>query len=57
MAPIRALVGVVRALGGDPPAIVHVPIPAGEGDATGWARRLREVTLDIIRDPEPAPSR
>jgi len=57
VAPIRALVGVVRALGGDPPAIVHVPIPAGEGDATGWARRLREVTLDIIRDPEPAPSR
>lgn len=57
VAPIRALVGIVRALGADPPAIVHVPMAAGEGDATGWARRLREATLDILRGPEPVSPR
>jgi sugar phosphate isomerase/epimerase len=57
VAPVRALVGVVRALGADPPAVVHVPMPAGEGDAAGWARRLREAALDILRGPELAPSR
>jgi 2-keto-myo-inositol isomerase len=57
VAPVRALIATVRALGADPPAIVHVPMPAGEADSTGWARRQREAALDILRGPELAPSR
>lgn len=57
VAPIRALVGILEALGADVPAIVHVPMPGGEGDPTGWARRLREAALGVLHDPDLAASR
>lgn len=57
VAPIRALVGILKALGADVPAIVHVPMPGGEGDPTGWARRLREAALGVLHDPDLAASR
>src|SRR5262245_63085811 len=52
VAPIRAVIGVVRALGAEPPAVVHVPMPSGDDDETGWARRLRDAALTILRDRE-----
>jgi hypothetical protein len=55
--PIRALLGILDALGAKPPAIVHAPMPGGEGDATGWARRLREAALGVLGDPGLAASR
>jgi sugar phosphate isomerase/epimerase len=57
VAPIRALVGIVQALGAEAPAVVHVPMPGDEGDAAGWARRLREAALRLLREPDLAPSR
>jgi len=54
--PGRALIGIVKALGASPPLVVHAPLPAGEGDATGWARRLRVAALDLLREAEGAPS-
>ena len=57
VAPIRALAGIVRALGAQAPAVVHVPMPGGEGDAAGWARRLREATLRLLGEPDLTPSR
>jgi 2-keto-myo-inositol isomerase len=55
--PIRAIVGIVKALGAEPPAVVHAPMPSGEGDAAGWARKLREAALGIVRDAAATPSR
>jgi sugar phosphate isomerase/epimerase len=52
VAPIRAIAGILRVLGADPPAVVDAPMPAGDGDAPGWARRLRESALAVLRDPE-----
>ncbi len=52
VAPLRALLGVLQILGADPPAIVHAPLPRGESDVKGWANRLREATLRLLRDPE-----
>ena len=51
VAPVAAIVGVVKQLGATPPAVVHVPLPRGETDAAGWARRLREATLGLLREP------
>jgi hypothetical protein len=31
---------------------VHVPLPRGESDAAGWARRLREATAGLLRDAD-----
>jgi 4-hydroxyphenylpyruvate dioxygenase len=52
VAPIRAIVGILKVLGATAPAVVHAPMPAGDGDAPGWARRLRESALSLLRDPE-----
>jgi len=52
VAPVREVLGVMKSLGVDPPAAVHVPLPGGEGDATGWARRLREAAIGLLRDAE-----
>jgi len=54
VAPVRAVLGVVKALGAAPPVAVHVPLPRGESDAAGWARRLREATIGLLRDAESA---
>jgi sugar phosphate isomerase/epimerase len=56
VAPVGAIAGVVKQLGAMPPAVVHVPLPRGENDAAGWARRLREATLDLLREPAPSSS-
>jgi sugar phosphate isomerase/epimerase len=55
--PIRDIVGVLRVLDADPPAIVEARIQDHRADAAGWARRLRESALDVLRDPRLAPSR
>jgi 2-keto-myo-inositol isomerase len=52
VAPVRAVLGVVKALGAAPPVVVHVPLPRGETDAVGWARRLREATAGLLRDAD-----
>ena len=52
IAPLRALLGAVRQLGVEPPVVVHAPLPREDGDAAGWARRLREATVGLLRDPE-----
>lgn len=57
VAPLRAILGVVKGLGATPPVAVHVPLPRGESDVAGWARRLREATVALLRDPAPSPSR
>jgi sugar phosphate isomerase/epimerase len=57
VAPIRALVGIVRALGAEPPVVLHVPMPSGDDDEAGWARRLREAALTVLRDRETVASR
>jgi 2-keto-myo-inositol isomerase len=54
VAPLRALVAIVRTLGAEPPVVVHAPMPAGQGDAAGWAQRLRQATLDVLRGPDSA---
>lgn len=51
VAPLRAIVGAVKAIGADPPVAVHAPLPRGENDASGWARRLREAAIGVLRDP------
>jgi len=51
-APLRAIIGIVRGLGADPPVVVHAPIAAEQGDPTGWAVRLRERALAVLRAPE-----
>ena len=48
VAPIAAIVATARVLGADVPAAVHVALPPGSDDATGWARRLRERALAVI---------
>jgi 2-keto-myo-inositol isomerase len=57
VAPVAAIVAVVKQLGAAPPAVVHVPLPRGESDATGWARRLREATVGLLREPVPSAPR
>jgi len=52
VAPLRAVLGVMKTLGTTPPVIVHVPLPRGESDAVGWARRLREATASLLRDAD-----
>jgi 2-keto-myo-inositol isomerase len=52
VAPIRELVGALRLLGADPAAVVDAPAPRHRGDATGWARGLRERALEILRAPD-----
>jgi len=52
VAPVRAVLGVVKALGAAPPVVVHVPLPRGESDAAGWAHRLREATAGLLRDAD-----
>jgi len=52
VAPVRAVLGVVKALGAAPPVVVHVPLPRGESDAAGWARRLRQATAGLLRDAD-----
>jgi sugar phosphate isomerase/epimerase len=52
VAPIRPILGILKVLGAATPAIVHAPMPDGDGDASGWARRLRESALALLRDPE-----
>jgi 2-keto-myo-inositol isomerase len=54
VAPVREVLGAVKAIGAAPPAAVHVPLPGGEGDAAGWARRLREAAIGLLRDAEAA---
>ena len=54
VAPVRAVLAAVKGLGAAPPVAVHVPLPRGEGDAAGWARRLREATIGLLRDAEAA---
>src|SRR5580765_122223 len=50
--PVRAVLGAVKALGAAPPVVVHVPLPRGESDAVGWARRLRDATVGLLRDAD-----
>lgn len=51
VAPLAALVGVTRALAPAAPLVVDAPLPAGSDDAAGWARRLRERALGVLRAP------
>jgi 2-keto-myo-inositol isomerase len=55
--PIRDIVGVLQVLDADPPVVVEARIPEPRADAAGWARRLRESALGVVRDPRLAPSR
>ncbi len=52
VAPLRAIVGSVRALAADAPLVVEAPMPRGAGDAGSWLRRLRERALAVARAPE-----
>jgi 2-keto-myo-inositol isomerase len=54
--PVGAIVGIVKQLGAAPPAVVHVPLPRGERDAAGWARRLREAMVGVLREHAPSSS-
>lgn len=56
VAPIRAVLGIVRTLGAEVPLVVDVPVAEGTGDAAGWMRRLRERALSLTRGPHLAPS-
>ncbi len=55
--PIRDIIGILRALDADPPAVVDARIPEPRADAAGWARRLRETALEVVRDSRLVPSR
>jgi 2-keto-myo-inositol isomerase len=55
--PLREIIGVLRLMGADPPAVVEARIPESHSDVAGWARRLRESALAVVRDPQFAPSR
>jgi sugar phosphate isomerase/epimerase len=57
VAPIRAIADIVRVLGAAPAAVVDAPMPAGAGDPAGWARRLRDSAIGILRDAEPTAAR
>src|SRR5262249_50805824 len=50
VAPIRAVIGLVRALGAEPPAVVHVPLPSGDDDEAGWARPPPRAARTIPQD-------
>lgn len=49
--------GLAHLLDSDPPAVVETRIPEPRADGAGWALRLRESALDVVRDPRLAPSR
>jgi 2-keto-myo-inositol isomerase len=49
VSPVRELTSIARALGADPPVVVHAPMPREAGDPGGWIKRLRAAALDVVR--------
>jgi sugar phosphate isomerase/epimerase len=57
VAPVGAIVSIVKTLGADPPVVVEAPVPRGAGELKDWARRLREGVAALLATPEPLASR
>jgi 2-keto-myo-inositol isomerase len=57
VAALRELVAILRALGADPPVVVHASMPQDAGDARGWLGRLRTAALEVVRSPSLASPR
>lgn len=55
VAPLCALIGIVRALRADVPVMVQAQQPAERTDPASWAGRLRERALALVHAAELAP--